>query len=731
MGSAAVRCTQGRWAGRRGGAFSNDLRAHMNFAQCATLYPCVYGPRKKHRCVRKHPVQGRAEVLQRAVPIAIPNATPWYCLSPPRRAATGGRMDAISNFAARYARSREEEMSIDEYLAECKRDPMAYATAAQRMLAAIGEPEMVDTRNDPRLSRLFANKVIKHYPTFAEFYGMEDSIEQVVSFFRHAAQGLEERKQILYLLGPVGGGKSSIAERLKYLMQKVPFYALKGSPVNESPLGLFDAVEDGPVLEEQFGIPRRYLQRVLSPWAVKRLEEYGGDIRQFKVVKRYPSILKQVGIAKTEPGDENNQDISSLVGKVDIRKLESFAQDDTDAYSYSGGLCLANQGLLEFVEMFKAPIKVLHPLLTATQEGNYKGTEGFGAIPFDGVVLAHSNESEWKAFRNNKNNEAFLDRIYIVKVPYCLRVSEETRIYEKLIRESSLGAAKCAPGTLKMMAQFSILTRLKEPENSSIFSKMLVYDGESLKDTDPRAKSYQEYRDYAGVDEGMNGVSTRFAFKILSKVFNFDSAEVAANPVHLMYVLEQQIEREQFPAELETKYTSYIKEYLSPRYAEFIGKEIQTAYLESYSEYGQNIFDRYVTYADYWIQDNEYRDTDTGEVFDRGALNAELEKIEKPAGIANPKDFRNEIVNFVLRARANNQGKNPSWTSYEKLRLVIEKKMFSNTEELLPVISFNAKASAEDARKHEDFVTRMVDKGYTPKQVRLLCEWYLRVRKSS
>ena len=640
-------------------------------------------------------------------------------------------MDAISNFAARYVRLREEEMSIDEYLALCQRDPMAYGSAAQRMLTAIGEPEMVDTRSDPHLSRLFANKVIRRYPAFVEFYGMEDAIDQVVSFFRHAAQGLEERKQILYLLGPVGGGKSSIAERLKYLMQKVPFYALKGSPVNESPLGLFDVAEDGPVLEEQFGIPRRYLQHVLSPWAVKRLEEYGGDIRQFRVVKRYPSILRQVAVAKTEPGDENNQDISSLVGKVDIRKLENFAQDDTDAYSYSGGLCLANQGLLEFVEMFKAPIKVLHPLLTATQEGNYKGTEGFGAIPFDGIVLAHSNESEWKAFRNNRNNEAFLDRIYIVKVPYCLRVSEEIKIYEKLIRESSLAQAICAPGTLKMMAQFSVLTRLKEPENSSIFSKMQVYDGESLKDTDPRAKSYQEYRDYAGVDEGMSGISTRFAFKILSKVFNYDSTEVAANPVHLMYVLERQIEREQFPAELETKYTGYIKEYLSPRYAEFIGKEIQTAYLESYSEYGQNIFDRYVTYADYWIQDSEYRDTDTGEVFDRSALNAELEKIEKPAGIANSKDFRNEIVNFVLRARANNQGKNPSWTSYEKLRLVIEKKMFSNTEELLPVISFNAKASAEDARKHEDFVTRMESKGYTPKQVRLLCEWYLRVRKSS
>jgi serine protein kinase len=640
-------------------------------------------------------------------------------------------MDVISSYTARYERTRVEELSLEDYLSECKRNPLAYATAPERMLQAIGEPQMVDTRNDPRLSRLFANKTIKIYPAFAEFYGMEDAIEQVVSYFRHAAQGLEEKKQILYLLGPVGGGKSSIAERLKLLMEQVPFYALQGSPVNESPLGLFDPAEDGALLEQEYGIPRRYLNRILSPWAVKRLDEFGGDIRRFRVVKRYPSVLKQIGVAKTEPGDENNQDISSLVGKVDIRKLESYAQDDPDAYSYSGGLCLANQGLLEFVEMFKAPIKVLHPLLTATQEGNFKGTEGFGAIPFDGIVLAHSNESEWKTFRNNKNNEAFLDRIYIVKVPYCLRVSEEVKIYEKLIRGSSLSEAKCAPGTLKMMSQFAILTRLKEPENSSLYSKMLIYDGENLKDTDPRAKSYQEYRDYAGVDEGMSGVSTRFAYKILSKVFNFDSAEVAANPVHLMYVLEQQIEREQFQPDIEAKYVGYIKELLAPRYAEFIGKEIQTAYLESYSEYGQNIFDRYITYADYWIQDQEYRDTDTGEVFDRGSLNGELEKIEKPAGISNPKDFRNEIVNFVLRARANNAGKNPLWTSYEKLRTVIEKKMFSNTEELLPVISFNAKASADEAKKHENFVQRMVDKGYTAKQVRLLCEWYLRVRKSS
>ncbi|MBP9722041.1 MAG: PrkA family serine protein kinase [Gammaproteobacteria bacterium] len=640
-------------------------------------------------------------------------------------------MSLFQNYSDRFEQRQDEEYSIQEYLSLCKEQPQTYASAAERLLLAIGEPEYIDTKNDPRLSRIFSNKIIKSYPAFNEFYGMEEAIENIVSYLKHAAQGLEESKQILYLLGPVGGGKSSLAEKLKKLMEDVPFYAIKGSPVFESPLGLFSVEDDGQLLLEEYGIPKRYLSPIMSPWAVKRLNEFKGDITKFKVVKIWPSKLSQIGISKTEPGDDNNQDISSLVGKVDIRKLESYSQDDPDAYSYSGGLCRANQGLLEFVEMFKAPIKVLHPLLTATQEGNYNGTEGLGSLPFSGIILAHSNEAEWKSFKNNKHNEAFIDRVYIVKVPYCLRVSEEIKIYEKLLYNSSLRNAACAPHTLQMLAQFTALSRMKEPENSSIFSKMRVYNGENLKDTDPKAKSYQEYRDFAGVDEGMTGLSTRFAFKILSKVFNFDHSEIAANPVHLLYVFEKQIEQEQFPLEVAERYLSYIKGFITPRYIEFIGKEIQTAYLESYKEYGQNLFDRYVVYADYWIQDQEFRDPDTGELFDRSALNEELEKIEKPAGISNPKDFRNEIVNFVLRAKAKNNGKNPDWTSYEKLRSIIEKKMFSNTEDLLPVISFNGKTSTEDQQKHDEFVERMMTKGYTQKQVRLLCEWYLRVRKSS
>src|SRR5579871_6605122 len=633
-----------------------------------------------------------------------------------------------------YENRREVEMSLEDYLRACSDDPSYYAGPAERLLKAIGDPVMLDTSQDPRLGRIFMNRTMKIYPAFEDFYGMEETIERIVGFFRHAAQGLEERKQVLYLLGPVGGGKSSLAERLKALMERMPIYVLKAgkelSPIFENPLGLFDPDRMGEVLERRYKIPRRRLTGLASPWALKRLDEFGGDLSKFTVVRMHPSRLRQICIAKTEPGDENNQDISSLVGKVDIRKLEFFSQNDADAYAYSGGLNRTTQGILEFVEMFKAPIKMLHPLLTATQESNYIGSENIGAIPFQGIILAHSNEAEWQTFKNNRNNEAFIDRICVIKVPYCLRSTEERKIYEKLLTNSELSASPCAPGTLDMLARFSVLSRLKPHENSNLFAKMRAYDGESLKDTDPRTKSVQEYRDAAGVDEGMEGVSTRFAFKVLSTTFNFDNHEVAADPVHLMYVLEQAIRREQFPEENETKLLNFVKTELAQRYADFIGHEIQKAYLESYSDYGQNLFDRYVAYADAWIEDQDYKDPDTGQLMNRELLNQELSKIEKPAGIANPKDFRNEVVKFALRARANNSGRNPAWTSYEKLREVIERRMFSQVEDLLPVISFGSKKDSETEKKHADFLERMKARGYTERQVRRLVEWYMRVNKA-
>lgn len=636
-----------------------------------------------------------------------------------------------------------EVMTLKEYLEKAKEDRMMYASAAERLLNAIGEPEIIDTSENPRLSKIFGNKKIKIYPAFKDFFGMESTIEDIVSYLRFFAQGLEERKQILYLLGPVGGGKSSLVERLKYLMEKNPIYVLafertdksgniflETSPVFESPLGIFSKEDDAEWLEEKYGIHRKYIPSVASPWATKRLDEIEGDETKIKVVKMYPSRLRQIAIAKTEPGDENNKDIGSLVGKIELRKLSMYSQNDPDSYSFSGALCRGNQGIVDIVEIFKSPKDALHPLLTATQERNYTGTEEIGPIPFDGILVAHSNESEWHKFRNNPNNEAFIDRIYTVKVPYCLRYSEEVEIYKKMLGESDLRDAVTAPQTLETLAQWIVLTRLKNPSSGKIYTKLKVYNGDYVQNTDPTAKTLKEYREEAGNDEGMHGVSTRTAFKILSKTYNYEN-EMAADPIILLYIIENYIEKEDFPEETKQRYLSFIKEFLVPNYYEFISNELRKAYLESYHDYGQNLFETYLTYADKWCENEDYIDPETKQVFNKQYLNQELEKIEKAAGIANPKDFRNEVVKWVLRRRAENDGKMPDWTEYEKMRDVIEKKMFETIDDLLPVISFSKKSSKELEKKHEEFVERMMKKGYTEKQIKRLVEWFIRVRTNN
>jgi serine protein kinase len=649
--------------------------------------------------------------------------------------------DLLSQYGENYKAVEKEAMSLVDYLEGCKKDPSMYATAQQRLINAIGEPKLVDTSQDERLSKIFQNKVIKIYDSFENFYGMEDAIESIVSFLTRASQGLEERKQILYLLGPVGGGKSSLADRLKELMEQQPIYvlAIPGkdensepilSPVFESPLVLFSPQNQRRNLES-FGIDKAHIPSVMSPWAAKRLSELKG-IDKFRVVKLFPSALNQIAMSVTDPGDENNQDISTLVGSLDIHKVEEFSQNDADAYSYSGALCYANQGILEFREMFKAPLKTLHPLLFATQDGNYKGTEGISAIPFNGLVLAHSNESEWEKFSNNKSNEAFIDRVTTVKVPYCVRVSDEVKIYEKLLSSSTLSKAPCAPKVLETLAQFSVLTRMaKLDDNASLKSKMRVYNGESLKDVDPKAKSITEYRDAAGVSEGMEGMSTRFAFKILARTFNHD-IEVSAHPIHLLYLLEEELKHhlEGKPEVLKLYTEGFIKDIILNDYKKFVDETIKQSFFEGYREAGQNIFDRYIMYARSWIDDESYRDPDTGQLLNRESVNKELASIEKPAGIANPKDFRHEVDRYVLKY-SGQHNENPTWESYQKIKDVIEAKLFNNIQELMPVISFDGGKSPEQEKKHTGFLNRMIALGYTKRQVRVMVDFHARMAKSS
>lgn len=652
-------------------------------------------------------------------------------------------MGVLKNFTDNYQRE-PRVFTLEEYLKNCKKDSSFYKSAAERMIEAIGEPKTVDTSKNEKLGRIFGNRIIKTYPAFSDFYGMEDTIEKIVSYFKYAAQGLEAKKQILYLMGPVGGGKSSLAEKLKSLMQENPIYVLRAtyeddmgdevtelSPVHESPLGLLSTVKQDA--HKEYGIPLNYFPACPSPWALKRLEEFNGDLTKFEVVEIYPSSQGQIAISKTEPGDDNNQDTTTLIGSTNISKLGDFDESDTDAYSYDGALCRGNQGVMEFVEMFKAPIKVLNPLLTATQEKNYEPSKPIGAIPFDGIILAHSNESEWEKFQNDRKNEAFLDRIYQVKVPYCLRISEEIKIYEKMLRDSNLGDKPCAPKTLELLAEFAVMSRLKEPENSDLYTKMLVYDGNTLKGEGGSAKSITEYRNYGGIREGMTGVSTRMMFKVLSETFNKDqSGEVAANPVHLLLVLRDMIRNNEYDKETESHYIDTIIDKITEKYKDFIGDEINKAYVDSYSNYGQNIFDNYITYAMHYLDDKDYRDPDTGALWDVDMLDDLLKGIEKPGKIMNTQDFRQEVVRFALVSRAENDGKNPRWTDYEAFKRIIEKELFAKTEDLLPVISFTgAKKSDEDTKKHNAFVDKMKNNGYTERQIRILVDWYMMVRKNS
>ena len=634
-----------------------------------------------------------------------------------------------------YDDRQEEVLSLEEYLNLCKDDNMAYANPAERLLQAFGEPEIIDTSSsaDDRIKTIFQGKTIAKYPAFEDFYGMEETIEKIVSHVRGAAEGSEYLKQILYLLGPVGGGKSSLGERVKELMEQNPIYALrvksgphKGelSPINESPLGLFNTPEIKSILNKEYNIPARYMKLPASPWALKRLHEGEGNINDvFEVVKVYPSMDEQIAVAKVEPGDENNQDISTLVGKVDINKLgEGTAQDDTDTYLYSGGFAKGHQGVMEFVEMFKAPLKVLNPLLEAMQARKYSGTEQIGTIPLDALILAHSNESEWSSFSGDSKNEAILDRVNVVKVPYTMQYTEEKKIYEKMLRESGYGSKPIAPKTLDLLAKFAVVSRIIPAGDNYTGGAephlvAEVLDGRVGEGAENRVPKFNELKAREPLDIGMAGASTRFNFKTLTETFNARVNEglLEADPTTLMRVLEERI-KEDNRVPNQDQLITYINEVMRPEYKKFILSEIIEAYTNADDDFLQNRFDQYISRADAWLDKTDYRDEEVGQLLNPTQLDAKLQEIERGANISNPEAFRQDVVRFVHKQRA--KGEEVKWDSYAKLGNVIKLSVERRLEDILPVIRFDAVRNDEQAKEHRRFLENMEAKGYTPNMIK-------------
>jgi serine protein kinase len=629
---------------------------------------------------------------------------------------------AVDRYKQKYD-SKPEVLALFEYLEEAKVNKDMYLSPAERLLKAIGEPEIINTKSDPVLSRLYDNRKIKTYPNIDKHYiGQYDVKADLVSFLRNAARGLEASKQILYFLGPVGGGKSTLAEVLKRLMETQPFYALAFeskdgliiSPINENPLGLFSK-EDA----EDLNIAPHYLYGKSSPWAHKRLIDLHGDISKFKVVKLYPDESRHIAIAKTEPGDENTQDISSLVGKLDISKATLLGQSDPDCYEFSGSLCRGNRGIMEFVEMFKAPIKMLHPLLTATQEHNYNPTEQMPSIPHEGLILAHSNESEWSEFKNNKSNEAFIDRTHIIKVPYELRKDNVIRIYKMEIDRGALKGKPIDPQVLEIAANFQLGATLnsdKQTDNrreNNILLKIRTYNGENVKDTCADTKSYQEYRNLPeNINEGMSSyLSTRQVFKILAAVFDNADGEISANTVDLLKAMEQFRERSDLDAGIKSDLETLHK-LIEKKFIDDLSKHINKAYLGKFSKQGQARFERYISMCEAWLHSSDYT-SDDGTRYNRDMLNSELEKIEKPAGINNAKDDRRMSLDTVMAYRANNKGEWPNWQFDKKIAKVLETTLLAGFTDFIPVILDGRVTSNDDVERLDTFKKNMKEEGFT------------------
>lgn len=639
--------------------------------------------------------------------------------------------DIFGHYTSNYAKKQPEEMSLTEYLSRCKDDKMAYANPAERLLDIIEEKgsERIDTSDEKgKLKNIYQGATIVRYNAFEDFYGMEDTIQRIVKHLKGAAEGDEYRKQVLYLLGPVGGGKSSLGDRVKELMQERPIYVLKSkkngdmSPINETPLGLFDTPDMKQKVSEKYGIPMRHFNTILSPWAVKRLEEAGGDPNEaFEVVKVWPSMKNQIGVAKVEPQDENTQDVSTLVGKVNINELgEGLDQNDPDAYLYSGGFAHGNQGVMEFVEMFKTPLKVLNPMLEALQSRNYQGTESIGAIPFEGIVFAHSNESEWKKFSGNKDNEAILDRINVIRVPYTLQMDQEAKIYQKILSQGGYADAPIAPKTVDLLAKFSVMTRLQDVEGNAKYGHKIraeVMNGETPEGPAAKVPTVGELKSNAPLEEGMSGISTRFAFKSLSETFNAraNEGEYGADPILLFETLLTRIKEDgTISDDDKEKYRGFIINDLMKEYGAFVSEEISEAFTNASDDMCQAMFDRYIAMANAWIMDEPFNDKAvTGQVMSKQELDQKLQEIEKPSGIPDVKAFRDMVTRYVLNQQSKTDTK-VRWDSYEKMREVIRANLSRKMQDAMPIIQFDGPALEGDQKdKRDTFLKNMEAKGYT------------------
>jgi serine protein kinase len=598
---------------------------------------------------------------------------------------------------------------LAEYLKILEDDKNIAQLAHKRLyeiLASHGVTRM--TTAESRCNKLFGGEEIKTYNYFQnKFFGMERSLAKIMRFLRSASLRGEESRQVLLLLGPVGAGKSALLEHIKTALEDCEaMYHIEGCPIHEEPLHLIPRS-----LRSEFQkIYDIKIEGDLCPVCRFRLkEEFNNDYTLMPIAQSSFSVRGRRGVGVVPPMDANSQDVTVLVGSEDISKLDLYSEDDPRVLSLNGAFNVGNRGIVEFVEVFKNEIEFLHTMITATQEKSVPSPGKGPMIYFDGVILAHCNEAEWNKFKSENTNEAILDRIVRVNIPYCLEVSHEQKIYEKLLGLSDFDG-HVAPHTLEVAAMFAVLSRLHPSNKVDPLTKLKIYDGKDVIEKGTVKKiDINDLRDEAR-DEGMTGISTRFIMKAIDSALS-DSEKNMVTPVSIRDALIKQVKDQIVTEDDRNRYLNFLGKTLHDEYLNILEKEITKAFVSAYDEQAEALFDNYLDHAEAYVNMTTVKDNVTLE-----EINPDerfMASIEEQIGITGTsrENFRVDITAFMFSKLR--RGEKVDWRSYAPLREAIETKLTSSVKQISRIVTKSKSRDKKQQGKYNEMVHTLIDEyGY-------------------
>ena len=613
-------------------------------------------------------------------------------------------LEAIKKQRASSSKKKKFEGSLMDYVEMVQKDPSIVKSSHKRLYDCLmnhGVEKMSDS--DPRKHKIFNGDSVPVYSYFKdEFFGMERVISKIMRFLKSASLRGEESKQVLLLMGPVGAGKSALTEHIKASLEGEVYFHLKGDPQRGEPLQIVPrSLRDK--FSKALNVP---IDGDISPIARKiLLEDLDGKYENFPVVQTSFSQRGRRGVASVPPMDANSQDVSVLIGSVDISKLDKYPEDDPRALSLNGAFNVGNRGIVELVEVFKNEIEFLHTIITATQEKRVPSPGRSDMIHFDGVILAHCNESEWNRFQSEHTNEAILDRIVKINVPYCLELDQEVKIYEKLIGRSDFNI-HIAPHTLRIASMFSVMSRLKDSNKCDLLTKMKIYNGEKVIEKGRIKRiDINDLRDETK-NEGMAGISTRFIAKAIDNALT-DSENNVITPVSVMESLTKMVKEQIIDEEFKQHCLEIIQKIVREEYLSILENEIAKAFVSAYEEQAQSLFDNYLDNAEAYVNRQKLKDKITKE--DRDPDENFMKSIEEQIGISgSAKDgFRSDVTAYMFAKMRRKEI--IDHTSYEPLKEAIESYLISSVKDMARIVTKSKTRDDEQQKKHSDMVQTMID----------------------